>query len=82
MLTLAPRAASVTKAMFSAAAGVYTVKTAAASTTASITPVMSLSGQAQAAKKANVPSAASAGLSGKSPVSTRPVRRARCVWRR
>lgn len=82
MLTLALKAASVTKAIFSAAAVVYSKKTAAVSIMASITPLITLSGQAPAVKKANVPSAATAGLLGKSPVSTSPVRRARFVWQR
>lgn len=79
MLTLALKAASATKAMFSVAAVAYSVKTAGASITVSITHLITLSGQAPADKKANVPSAATVGLLGRSPVSTSPVRRVRCV---
>lgn len=72
----------MTKAMFSAAAVVYSVKTVAVSIMASITPLITLSGQAPVVKKVNVPFAATAGLLGKSPVSTSPVKRVKCVWRR
>lgn len=72
----------MTKAMFSVAAVVCSVKTVAVSTMASITPLMTLSGQAPAVKKANVPSTAPVGLLERSPASMHPVRRVRCVWQR
>lgn len=82
VLTLAQRAASVTKVMFSVAAIAYNVTIVAVSIMAFITLSMSLFGQAPAVKKVNVPSVAPAGLQGRSPASMSLVRRVRCVWRR
>lgn len=68
--------------MFSVEVAVYSGKTVAVSITGSITPLITLSGQALVVKKANVPSAATAGLLEKSPVSMNPVRTVRCVRQR
>lgn len=68
--------------MFSVAAVVYSVKTVAVSTMASITPLMTLSGLVPVVRKVNVPSAAPVGLLGRSPASMRPVRMVKCVWQK
>lgn len=69
----------MTKATFSAAATVYSVKTAAVSTTTSTTPSITLSGLVPVVRKENVHFAATVGLQGKSPASTSHARTGRCA---
>lgn len=68
--------------MFSVAVAVFSVMTVAVNIMASITLVITPSGQAPVGKKVNVLSAALAGLLGRCPASMSPVRTAKCVLQR